>query len=81
MRGFSWSTLPLRRTVLSIDDVVDAMAAQVGAVAAAMRGGAAHEVARPGALPRQPVHEDRPTAPPPANRGVVFLPMGTPGMH
>jgi CBS domain-containing protein len=67
--------------VLSIDDVVHAMAAQLGAVAAAMRGGAAHEAAQLGALPRLPVHEDRSTAPPPAHRGVAFLPMGTPGMH
>ena len=67
--------------VLSIDDVVDAMAAQLGALAAAMRGGAAHEAAQPSAVERPPAPQDRSTTPPPAHRGVAFLPMGTPGMH
>ena len=67
--------------VLSIDDVVDAMAAQLGAVAAAMRGGAAHEAALPSAPARPAAREDRPAAPLPAHGGVAFLPMGTPGMH
>lgn len=66
--------------VLSIDDVVDALAAQLGAVAAALRGGAAHEAVQPLAPARAPADEDRSTAARPAHR-VAFLPMGTPGMH
>lgn len=59
--------------VLSVDDVVEAMAAQLGAVAGALRAGAVHE------RERTPAPEQ--TQAVPARSGVAFLPMGTPGMH
>jgi CBS domain-containing protein len=65
--------------VLSVDDVVEAMAAQLGAVAGALRAGAVHERERtPAAAPGQPQPVPGPV---PARSGVAFLPMGTPGMH
>jgi hypothetical protein len=78
--------------VLSIDDLVEVIALQLGAVSGALRGGAAHEVERvqPGALSAGPSADPsanqhanpHPTPTPgPARSGVVFLPMGTPGMH
>ncbi len=69
--------------VLSIDDVVEAMALQLGAVAAALRAGAAREQAAAQAPVQAPVQspaQQRPQ-PVPARSGVAFLPMGTPGMH
>jgi CBS domain-containing protein len=69
--------------VLSIDDVVEVMAAQLGALAGALRAGAAREQAasaQPAAQPAaKPPAQQR--TEPAARSGVVFLPMGTPGMH
>ena len=54
--------------LISVDDVVDAMAAEVGGLARALRAGIAREEAeRPAVAPR------------PAR--AVFLPQGMPGMH
>lgn len=74
--------------VLSIDDLVEVIALQLGAVSGALRGGAAREAeqAQPGAMSvgtsgnQHATPHPTPT-PAPARSGVVFLPMGTPGMR
>jgi CBS domain-containing protein len=85
--------------VISIDDLIEVMALQLGALSGALRGGAVLEAGPaqpwpasgttpPGQHPAQHLaqhlaqHPD-PHAPPrpAAPARVVFLPMGTPGMH